>query len=95
MASSVVVTTGPVSGGGVRRGAPRKMFRGQTRTMIRKTLAHLNAISNRDFRENVRGASLNYNPAFVMDAGGTTDRRAFDRAIARLALCLTLLEGQS
>lgn len=93
MATSVVVSTGPVRGSNVRRGAPRKVFRARKRTQIRKTLAHLNSMVAEDFRENARSAALNYPPAFICNDQGTPDQRAFARVIARLQTCMTMTEG--
>jgi hypothetical protein len=75
------------------RGRPRKLFRGVIRTLIRKTLAKMNAIRNNDMRAIARGALLQYNPATVSMSSVAADRNAFDRVISRLQKCLLLLEG--
>lgn len=93
MAVNIVVGTSPASRGRANRGKPRKLYRGETRTIIRKALAKLQSLVNRDFRENVRSASLGYDPTFVCGPMRSADRNAVDRTMQRLRDCLDAVEG--
>lgn len=87
------ITTGQVPPTSRRRGAPRRLFRGQMRTLIRKSLAKMKAIANADFRAIARGAELGFVPATVSMSSVAADRNAFERVIARLQKCMVAKEG--
>lgn len=93
MASVLTVGTSPVATASARRGAPRKMFRGVRRTLIRKALAKLTSIVNSDFRENTRAAVLQYDAALIAGVTRSADRNAFDRVVQRLSDALKAKEG--
>ena len=93
MATSLVITAGPVKAALISRGKPRKIFRGVQRMMIRKTLAKLNALFNQDMRNWNRSLVVGYDPALVMGMENSVDGRAFQRVMARLQACLDMKEG--
>jgi len=93
MATSLIVTAGPVRSATLNRGKPRKVFRGVQRTLIRKTLAKLNALFNADMRNWNRSLILGYDPALVMGMENSKDGRAFATVMARLQACLNMKEG--
>lgn len=93
MATSLVITAGPVKPGTLSRGKPRKIFRGVQRTLIRKSLAKMNALFNNDMRNWNRSLLIGYEPALVMGMDNSADMRAFQRVMARLQACLDMKEG--
>lgn len=93
MPRTIVVSTSTASNSSRRRTKPRLLFRGEIRTILRKTLAKLRALRNRDHRENIRAALLDYRPALV-DEGSTSDTAAaFDAVAARIEACMAAHEG--
>ncbi len=93
MAVNIVMGAGPPAKSSRARTKPRKLFRGVTRTLMRKTLAKLQSILNRDFRENTRAAILGYEPALVADVARSATRNAFDKVVDRLTEALAAKEG--
>lgn len=93
MTTTLLVTASPVRAASARRGAPRKLFRGVTRTIIRKTLAKVVAIQNGDKREQVRAGTLGYTPHYVTGADRSATENAFARVAERLQQCLDAKEG--
>lgn len=93
MGTALVVTAGPVRSGSANKGKPRKMFRGVTRTLLRKSLAKMNALVNSDQRAWNRSLEVGYDVALITGMENSADGRAFARVIQRLKDCLTLKEG--
>lgn len=93
MGTSLIVSTGPVRGANVTRRQPRKMLRGAVRTMVRKTLAKLTAISNADDREYQRSLMLKYDAYLIMGMNNSPDGKAFKRVMDRLKAALDAREG--
>lgn len=93
MGTSLIVTAGAVRTASQNRNKPRKVFRGVIRTLIRKTKAKLQAISNSDGRAYQRGLLLGYDAALVMGLDNSVNGRAFARVMNRLQECLDAKEG--
>ena len=93
MGSSIVVNLGPQSAASVRHSSPRKLFRGQLRTIIRKARDKCTSIANADDRSTARALAIDSVPALVFGAPNSVDGRAFARVRARLQACLDALEG--
>lgn len=93
MGVSIAVATAPVETATVSRTSPRKLFRGITRTLIRKTLAKLISLQNSDGRESIRSANLGYSPALVASTSRSSVNNAFKTTIARLQAALLAQEG--
>lgn len=93
MATQIVVTAGPVQSAKVRRTKPRKLFRGVKRTLIRKTLAKMQSITNSDTRDYNRGLIVGFDPALVIADDNSVNGRSWTRIMDRLRACLDALEG--
>lgn len=95
MARSVIVGVGPVRSAAIRRLAPRKILRGEVRTMVREVLRRLNSVSNADDREYKRSLELGYEAFLIMGMNNSTNGRAFKHVMDRLKECMDALEGDS
>ena len=95
MGTTLVVTAGPVQSASVRRTSPRRLFRGVKRTLIRKTLAKMTALTNSDNRDYNRGIMLEFDPALVIGDDNSVNGRAWTRVINRLKECLEAKEGDA
>jgi len=93
MATTMVITAGPVQSAVVRRTKPRKLFRGVKRTLIRKTLAKMQSLTNSDTRDYNRGLMLGFDPALVVGDDNSVIGRSWTRIMERLRACLDAVEG--
>lgn len=93
MATSLIVTAGPVRSAALHRGKPRKVFRGVQRTQIRKAKAMMQSLFNADMRNWNRSLILGFDPALVMGMENSYDGKAFARVMNRLQACLDMKEG--
>ena len=93
MGTSLIVTAGPVNVSSLKGKKPQKLYRRQQRSMIRKTLGHLDSLLNMDYRHFNRGLELNVTLPSVIGAENSANGRAFFRVMARLRECLDAKVG--
>lgn len=94
MVARVVVVTNPIRAANRYTGRPRKLFRGVTRTLIRKTLAKLQAILAGDLRQANRGLVVGFTPARVAGSPDSLAYTAFQDTVQRLTGCMAMMEGE-
>lgn len=72
------------------RNSRRKLIRGKTRGVVRKTLQKLQIIRNIDDREATRATLLTYTPLLLRNTRNSADDRAFSRVMDRLQALLDM-----
>lgn len=95
MASIVNVTVSPVTAASARTGRPTRLFRGRTRTEMRKTIAKLQALFNADSRAQRRATALGYQPALVCGLPNSSINNAFVKTLNRLVSAMGMKTGDA
>lgn len=84
MPSVLTIGAGPRTQASDRRGAPRKLLRGRTRTTVRRSIAMLTGLQNIDTREQRRATELKYEPFLLFGKENSRDRNALSNLLKRL-----------
>lgn len=93
MATGLVVSFNARQAAGAQRTGKQRLYRGATRTQIRKLLARLRALRARDDRELARSVQVGFTPTLITRGPTNRVQTAFDVVIQRLADAMNAKEG--